>query len=67
MTADCQDVPEFDWELTTIRYQRYKEAKEAGLTMAERKLFAESDMDIGILRACVQGGCPVELIRQIVL
>lgn len=60
------DVPGYD-ERLSVYYNRYLEAKQAGLTMAERRLFAESDADIGVLRKLVAAGCPVELIRRIVL
>lgn len=47
--------------------RRYREARRAGLTIVEARLFAESDADVGELRKLVKGGCPVELIRDIVL
>lgn len=59
--------PDFDWEASEVYYRRYREAKKAGLTMAERRLFADSDVDIGVLRRLVDDGCPPELIAQIVL
>lgn len=59
--------PEFDWEASSVYYNRYHEAKRAGMTIAERKLFASSDTDIGVLRELVEKGCPPELIAQIVL
>jgi hypothetical protein len=65
--VDEPELFEFDWERQTVYYQRYNEAKQAGLTMMERRLFAESDTDIGILRKLVTSECPVELIRKIVL
>jgi hypothetical protein len=64
---DPQEEIDFDWEVQAVYYRRYQEAKRAGLTMAERRLFAESDCDIGTLRKLVASGCPVELIREIVL
>ena len=67
MAVNEPDLYEFDWETSAVYYSRYREAKRAGLTMAERRLFAESDTDIGILRKLVDDGCPVDLIRQIVL
>lgn len=51
-----------------VRYlRRYREARRAGLTIVEARLFAESPADVGELRKLVKGGCPVELIRDIVL
>lgn len=67
MTVDEPELYEFDWETSAVYYKRYREAKKAGLTMAERRLFAESDTDIGVLRKLVEDGCPVDLIRKIVL
>lgn len=67
MTVHESDVPGFDEARSTVYYHRYNAAKEAGLTMLERRLFAESDADIGVLRKLVRDGCPVDLIRKIVL
>lgn len=47
--------------------RRYHEARRAGLTMVEAQLFADSATDIGLLRRLVKDGCPVDLIREIVL
>lgn len=59
--------PDFDWENSTVYYNRYHEAKKAGLTILERRLFAESSTDVALLRKLVADGCPPELIAQIVL
>ena len=67
MIVDEPELYEFDWEANWRYYQRYKEAKAAGLTMVERRLFAESNSDIGVLRKLVKDGCPPELISRIVL
>lgn len=56
----------FDERLEVLR-RRYMEARRAGLTIVEARLFAESDRDVGELRQLVAAGCPVETIRQIVL
>jgi len=61
------DQEEFSWEASTVFYNRYWEARKAGLTMVESKLFASSPQDIGTLRKLVAKGCPVETIRRIVL
>lgn len=66
LADEPEEDPGYD-ERHAVYYSRYREAKQAGLTMAERRLFAESDADIGVLRKLVAAGCPVELIRRIVL
>ena len=50
-----------------VLLNRYREAREAGLTVVEARLFAESDRDVGELRKLVRAGCPVETLRAIVL
>lgn len=45
--------------------RRYKEARAAGLSIVEAKLFAESDADVGQLRKLVAGECPPRLIFDI--
>ncbi len=55
-----------DEQLQVLR-RRYTEARKAGLTLVEAKLFAESDADVGELRRLVRAGCPVEQLRAIVL
>ena len=60
-TADISDE-----QLEVLR-RRYTEARKAGLTIIEAKLFAESDADVGELRRLVRAGCPVETLRAIVL
>ena len=54
-------------ELLEVVRRRYTEARQAGLTIVEAKLFAESEADVGELRRLVQAGCPVETLRAIVL
>ena len=54
-------------EQKAVWAQRYKEARDAELTVVEAELFADSDADIGELRRLVKDGCPVEAIRRIVL
>lgn len=56
----------FDEQVEVLR-RRYTEARRAGLTIVEARLFAESDRDVGELRKLVEKRCPVELVRQIVL
>lgn len=55
-----------DEQLEVLR-RRYTEARQAGLTIVEARLFSESDADIGELRKLLAAGCPVEQIRAIVL
>jgi len=63
MTAETDTSDE---QLEVVR-RRYTEARKAGLTIIEAKLFAESDADVGELRRLVRAGCPVETLRAIVL
>lgn len=52
-------------ESECVLLRRYLEAREAGLTMDEAHLFAESDTDIGLLRKLVAGGCNSSLTAKI--
>ena len=54
-------------EQQRVRLRRYREAVQAGLTIVEARLFADSEADVGELRRLVEAGCPPELIRRIVL
>lgn len=54
-------------EKVEVQLRRYREARLAGLTRIEARLFAESDADIGELRKLVRARCDVELIRRIIL
>ena len=47
--------------------RRRDEAKAAGLTLVEARLFAESDTDIGLLRKLVDAGCPVPVMARILI
>ncbi len=53
-------------ELVEVQRRRYQEARRAGLTIVEAKLFADSDCDVGLLRACIRGGCPLDVLVRIV-
>jgi len=55
-----------DEQLEVLR-RRYMEARQAGLTIVEARLFAESNADVGELRRLIAGGCPIHQIRAIVL
>jgi hypothetical protein len=46
---------------------RSAEAIRAGLSVDEARAFAHSGVDIGLLRFLVRAGCPLELLRRIVL
>lgn len=54
-------------ELLEVRRRRYKEARRAGLTIPEAKLFADSDTDVGVLRRLVALQCPDKWLPKIVL
>lgn len=46
---------------------RYDEAREAGLSIIEAKLYAESSIDCSLLRRAKKAGCPPELLAKVVL
>lgn len=54
-------------ESEKIRRNRRLEARRAGMTRAEAEVFADCDMDVGMLRKLVRGGCPPELLAWILL
>lgn len=60
-------APDLLDEPARVRRRRYREARDAGLTMLEARLFADSDQDIGTLRKLVARGCGHELIAKILL
>lgn len=64
--ATLRTSPDYDEQLEVLR-RRYKEARQAGLSIAEARLFSESNQDIGTLRKLVAGGCPPRLIAEIVV
>jgi hypothetical protein len=65
--ADLEEQPlAISDELLEVRRRRYREARAAGLSMAEARLFADSDQDVGLLRRLVAGGCDPHLIARIV-
>lgn len=63
---DASAPPASDERAKVLRW-RYREARQAGFSIVEASLFADSDVDIEQLRKLVKGGCPVETIRLIVL
>lgn len=50
-----------------VLLSRSAEAIRAGLSIDEARAFAHSGVDVGVLRKLVSEGCPVDLIRRIVL
>jgi len=54
-------------EAEVCRRRRFLEARKAGLTLVEARLFAESDRDVGQLRTLVKGGCPPAVIAAILI
>ena len=57
----------YDSSVEGEKYLRYREARRAGLTIVEARLFQDSEAKLDELRKLVAGECPVELIRKIVL
>ena len=56
-----------DGELAEVWRSRFHEAVEAGLSVVDATVFADSHEDIGLLRRLVRDGCSPELIARIVL
>ena len=56
-----------DVELVEVWRRRFHEAHDAGMSIADSALFADSQHDIGVLRQLVADGCPAKLIARIVL
>lgn len=50
-----------------VMFRRFAEARDAGLTLVEARLFAESDTDIGDLRRLVKLHCTPSLIARILI
>lgn len=50
-----------------VRARRFREARKAGLTLVEARLFADSDTDIGLLRKLAAAGCPPVTIAHILI
>ncbi len=63
--ADEQPEP---GEAELVRFRRYREARDAGLSHDEAWLFADSpEIDVGWLRRLVALGCPPEQLAGILL
>jgi hypothetical protein len=54
-------------ELLRVQQWRYEQARNAGLTKVEARLFAESDRSLEELRRLVALGCKPQVIAKIVL
>lgn len=54
-------------EAREVYRRRFREAREAGLSIVEAQLFADSDRDVGELRKLVAKGCPPEVLARIVV
>src|SRR5690348_10670210 len=64
---DPPELPPLSDEALEVRRNRYREAKRAGLSIVEAEIFSSNGVDVGQLRRLVTKGCPVALIREIVL
>lgn len=64
---DAPELPRLSDEELGVRRHRYKQARRAGLSIAEAELFAGSDADVGILRFLAAKQCPVDLIAKILI
>ena len=54
-------------EQQRVVLHRFTEARAAGLTRLEARLYAESEIDCGLLRRLVARGCRGRLLARIVL
>jgi hypothetical protein len=54
-------------ESDRVMFRRFHEARDAGLTLVEARLFAESDADVGHLRKLVAAGCKPAVIAKILI
>jgi len=61
-----QDAAELD-EKTRVSNRRYHEALDAGLSVTDANLFADSTADVGLLRLCVRNGWSAEMIAAVML
>ena len=61
------ETVEMSDEMLEVYRRRYREARAAGLSIAESLLFADSDSDLRWLRQLVRDGCEPTLIANIVL
>ena len=61
------EAPVLSDEALEVRRRRYREARRAGLSIAEASLFADSTSDVALLRKLVGFGCPAHQIARIVI
>lgn len=54
-------------EETVVQWNRYKEARKAGLSIVEAQIWADSHGDVGLLRLCVRNRWTPEQIRAVLL
>jgi hypothetical protein len=54
-------------ELQVVIRRRCREAQDAGMTKVEARLFAESEVDVGLLRKLVSAGCPAAKLAGVLL
>ncbi len=64
--ADLETAEQCD-EARRVVMRRYQEARDAGLTLVESRLFAESGVDVGLLRSLVRHHCRPQLIARILV
>ncbi len=67
MQASDMETPEKSDLARCVAMRRFNEARQAGLTLVEARLFADSDVSVGLLRACVKGACRPQLIARILV
>lgn len=66
MSSQETTQPELSDQALAPHRHRYREARRAGMTMRDAKLFAlEPTMDVGELRDLARRGCPPELMLLI--
>lgn len=54
-------------EEAEVYLRRFQEARAAGLTRLEARMFAECDRDVGELRRLVELGCAPKLMADILI
>jgi hypothetical protein len=64
---DETDVRHLDKDALRVVLKRYREARLAGLSKVEARMWAESEEPTSVLRLCVDAGFTPDQIRQLVL
>lgn len=54
-------------ETEAVYRHRYREARDAGMSIVEAQLFADSDGDLAVLRKLLAAGCTPQMILRILL